>query len=310
MELSPINILLAVSTFVLPNDAGYERIFGVTQAQTYRNLPHWRAYNETTLLGLDPNKSYFLSDVPRDLSKVHINSLPLDVSVIETRVTEHAALFRLERTNSSLEVDLLSRLHLARTGIVVNGTELPLQQGGDFVIDWRSTISGVTKSAIHAPPFYQGDSGDTFGEFMLTLPDSPDIRLDFYIGLWEGSQNSDGVTFAVSVAGDEIFRQHYNQQKWESVTLDLSPYRGKLVKLRFTTNPGPNGNASWDWAVWGEPKIISEPADALTTIGLFSPTEPIANLPDSLRHLGNGYYILRNRTSCTDYLFPSPTLKE
>ena len=113
------------STFVLPNDAGYERVFGVTQAQTHRNLPHWRAYNETTLLGLDPNKSYFLSDLPRDLSQVHINSLPLEVSVMGHRVTEHAALFRLERTDSSLEVDLLSQVHLARTGIVVNETELP-----------------------------------------------------------------------------------------------------------------------------------------------------------------------------------------
>ena len=295
----------AGSTFILPQEGGYERVYGVTQAQTSLGLPYWRAYNETSLLGLDPNKSYLLSNIPRDLSQVHINSLPPGVSVTETRITENAALFRLEKTNISLEIDLLSQLHLARAGIVINGTELPLQRGGTFRHS-RSTLSSVTKTSIHAHPFYQGGSGDTFGEFTFTLPDSPDIRLQFYIGLWEGSQNSDGVTFIVSVQGDEIFRQHYNQQKWQPVTVDLSPYRGELVKLRFTTTPGPNGNASWDWAVWGEPKIISEPADTLTTVGLFSPTEPMASLPDSLRHLGNGYYTLETELPAQIIFFLAP----
>ena len=295
----------AGSTLSLPNNAGYERVFGVTQVQTHRSLPHWRAYDDTTLLGLDPNKSYLLSDAPRDLSQVHINSLPPGVSVTETRVTENAALFRLEKTNVSLEIDLLLKLHLARTGIVVNGTELPLQRGGTFRHS-PSTLSGVTKPAIHAHPFYQGGSGNTFGELTLPLPDSPDIRLQFHIGLWEGSQNSDGVTFIVSVQEDEIFRQHYNQQKWQPVTLNLSPYRGKIVKLRFTTTPGPNGNASWDWAVWGEPKIISEPDNSLTKIGFFSPVEPTVNLPDTLCHIGGGHYSLETVLPAQILFFLAP----
>lgn len=295
----------AGSTFLLPNDAGYERVFGVTQVQTQRGLPHWRAYNETTLLGLDPNKSYLLSDIPRDLSQVHINSLPLGVSVTETRVTENAALFRLERTNVSLEIDLLSQLHLVRTGIVVNGTEWPLQRGGTFRHS-QSTISGVTKPAIDAHPFYQGGSGDTFGEFTFPLPDSPDIRLEFYIGLREGSQNSDGVTFIVSAQEDEIFRQHYNQQKWQPVTLNLSSYRGKLVKIRFITTPGPNGNASWDWALWGGPKIISEPDRSLATIGCFLPTEPIDSYPNPIQSLGQGNYTLETHLSKPFIIFLTP----
>ena len=293
------------STFILPQDGGYERVYGVTQAQTNLGLPYWRAYNEMSLLGLDPNKSYLLSDIPRDLSQVHINSLPPGVSITETRITENAALFRLEKTDVSLEIDLLSKLYLARTGIVVNGTEFPIGRGATFRLS-ESTLSGVTKPAIHAHPFYQGGSGNTFGEFTFTLPDSPDIHLQFHIGLWEGSQNSDGVTFIVSVQGDEIFRQHYNQQKWQPVTLDLSSYRGKLVKLRFTTTPGPNGNASWDWAVWGEPKIISEPADTLMTVGFYLPTKPIAGSPDSLHHIGNGQYIFQTKLPAQIVLFLAP----
>ncbi len=279
------------SIFDLPQDGGYERVYGVTEVQTHRSLPHWRAYNETNLLGLDPNKSYLLDNMPRDLSQVHINSLPPGVSVTETRITENAALFRLEKTNISLEVNLLSKLHQARTGIVLNGAELPLQRGGTFR-DLRSTLSGVAKPAIHAHPFYQDGSGDTFGEFMIPLPDSPNIRLQFYIGLREGSEKSDGVTFIVSVQGDEIFRQHYNQQRWEPVTLNLSPYRDQIVKLRFTTTPGPNDDTGWDWAVWGEPKIISVPDNSPIKVGFFSPVEPTGSLPDTLRHISGGHYTL------------------
>ena len=279
------------STLILPQDGGYERVYGVTEVQTHRSLPHWRAYNETTLLGLDPNKSYLLSNTPRDSSQVHINALPPGVSLTETRVTENAALFGLKKNNVLLEIDLLSKLHQARTGIVVNGTELPLQRGGTFSHS-QSTISGVTKPAIHAHPFYQSGSGDTFGEFTVSLPNSRDIRLEFDIGLWEGSQNSDGVTFIVFVQDDEIFRQHYNQQQWQPVALDLSPYQGRLVKLRFTTTPGPDGNASWDWAVWGDPKIISKPDNSLTKVGFFSPVEPISSLPDTLSYIGGGHYTL------------------
>ena len=68
---------------------------------------------------------------------------------------------------------------------------------------------------------------------MIPLPDSPNIRLEFHIGLREGSEKSDGVTFIVSVQDNEIFRQHYNQQRWEPVNLDLSLYRDQIVKLRF-----------------------------------------------------------------------------
>ena len=142
--------------------------------------------------------------------------------------------------------------------------------------------------------------------FTLSLPNSPDIRLEFYMGLWEGSQNSDGVTFTVSVQGDEIFRQHYNQQQWQPITLNLSPYRGRVVKLRFTTGPGPNGNASWDWAVWGEPKIISAPDRSLTTIGCFLPAEPIDSYPNPLQSLGQGNYTLETDMSEPLIIFLTP----
>ena len=283
------------ATLILPEESlGYERVLGVTQVKTQRNIPHWSAYNETTILGLHPEKSYFLDDTPRDFSQAHINALPDGVSVTGSRVTESAALFRLERMDTSHEIELLSEIHLVRTGIVHNGQELPRQRGASFQ-KTEVSIAGIRKSAIDAHPPWQGISGDTFGEWNLSLPDSPHIRLEFDVGLAEGSENSDGVTFIVSAQGDEIFRRHHTEQKWEHIRLDLTSYRGQHIKLRFTINPGPNRDTGWDWARWGEPKIVSEPSDTLAEVGFFLPNEFIKSYPDTVRHVGQGQYVLNTK---------------
>ena len=289
------------ATFVLPEESlGYERVFGVTQVKTHRNLSHWRTYNETTLLGLHPEKSYFLSDTPRDFSQVHINALPDGVSVTESRVTENAAVFQLERMDVSHGIDLLSEMHLVRTGIVHKGKELPRQRGATFQ-KTEVSIAGVRKFAIDAHPPHQHIPGDhirrnssTFGEWTLSLPDiATSLYLDFDIGLREGSQRSDGVTFIVSIEGTEIFRRLHKRQKWEHVRLDLTPYRNQRVTLRFSTAPGPVGDPAWDWAMWGEPKITHEPVSQLTEIGFFIPDVPIRSFPDTLENHGNGQYWLK-----------------
>ena len=296
-EIATLKTTDGGAVFDLPQKgAGYQRVFGVTQVQTDRSLPHWNAYNETRILGLDPQRSYFLSDAPRDFSQVHINSLPEGVFVAESRVTENAALFRLERTDVSYEIDLLSQFHLVRTGIVVNGQELPRQKGARFEPK-ETSISGIRKATIWANLPWQGISGDTFGEWILSLPDSPDIRLEFDIGLWDGRdhEKSDGGTFIVSIQDNVIFREHYNQRKWKRISLDLTAYQGQQIVLRFTTNPGPNGNPGWDWPVWGEPKIIAEPSDTPTKVGFYLPTEPIRNVPDTVKRIGQGQYSLETK---------------
>lgn len=307
-EIATLKTTDSGTVFDLPQaGAGYERVFGVTQVKTDQSLPHWHAYNKTTSFGLDPEKSYFLNDAPRDFSQVHINSLPDGVSVTESRVTDNAALFRLENTDISHEIDLLSERHLVRTGIVHKGKELPRQRGASFH-KTEVSIAGVQKSAIDAHPPWQGISGEAFGEWTLSLPESPNIRLEFDIGLVEGSKDSDGVTFIVSVQGDEIFREHYAQQQWKHVNLDLTPYRGQHIKLRFTTNPGPNRNTGWDWARWGEPKIVSDPSDTLTKVGFYLPNEPIKNFPDTVRSVGQGQYILNTKLPAQIlFLFGSDT---
>ena len=300
-EIAAVKKTETGATFVLPEESlGYERVFGGTQVKTHRNLPHWRAYNETTILGLDPRNSYFLNDTRRDFSQVHINALPEGVSVTESRATENAALFRLERMDTSHEIDLLSEVHHVRTGIVHKGKELPRQRGATFQ-KTEVSIAGVGKSAIDAHPPHQHIPGDhirrnssTFGEWTLSLPDiATSLYLDFDIGLREGSEKSDGVTFIISIQGAEIFRRLHKRQKWKHVRLDLTPYRNQRVTLRFSTTPGPAGDPAWDWAMWGEPKITHESVAQLTEIGFFIPDVPIRSFPDTLENRGDGQYWLK-----------------
>ena len=279
------------SILTLPEGrAGYESVSGTTQVKTDRSLQGWYAYNETTILGLDPKQSYLLNETPRDFSQPHINSLPEGVLVTEARVTENAALFCLEEIGVSYEIDLLAQFDFVRTGIEVNGAAFPLQKGATFR-RVETAISGVRKEAIDAhPPWREGISGDVFGEWTLSLPDSPSIRFAFDIGLLDGAILSDGVTFIVSVQDDKIFRQHYTEQRWQHINLDLTRHRGQRVTLRLTTTPGPNQHPGQDWAHWGEPKIVSEPV--APQIGFFLPRQPIKSFPDTVRHIGQEEYVL------------------
>ena len=260
---------------------------------------------QTTILGLNPNQAYFLNDVPWDFSQVHINALPEGVTVTETRVTANAAVFRLESIRDSHEIDLLSNFHRVRTGIVLDGKELTLQKGATFS-PGESTVSGTRKAAIAAHHPHRGVSGDTFGEFTLTLPESPRINLEFDIGLQWNVENSDGVTFIVSVQGEEIFRQHHDEPRWEHISLNLTRYSGEIVLLRFTTNPGLAGNTGWDSAVWGEPKIVADPVDTPINVGFFLPTEPIKSLPSEVQSVGQGQYFLETALPAQILLFFEP----
>ena len=279
------------SILTLPEDrVGYERVFGATQVKTDRSLPGWYAYNETAIFGLDPQKSYVLSETLRDFSQPHINSLPQGVLVTEARVTENAALFRLEGIGVSYGIDLLEQFDFVRTGIEVNGTDFPLQNRASFGRS-ETSISGIRKQAVGThPPWQELGGGNVFGEWTLSLPDSPSISLEFDMGLIDEATASDGVTFVVSIQGDEIFRQHYTERRWQHIILDLTRYRGQQVTLRLTNTPGADGNTGQDAARWGEPKIISEPVG--TQIGFFLPRQPIKSFPDTMRRIGQGEYVL------------------
>jgi len=45
-------------------------------------------------------------------------------------------------------------------------------------------------------------------------------------------------------------------RKWHDREIDLSPWAGQTITLTFATGPGPSGDSDYDWAGWGEPRIV------------------------------------------------------
>ena len=80
----------------------------------------------------------------------------------------------------------------------------------------------------------------------------------------------DGVTFVATITRDdgapvEIFRQHISNaagdRNWHPAEIPLSSYAGETITLTLSTENGPRGDGTGDWAGWGAPRILrtSEP---------------------------------------------------
>lgn len=113
----------------------------------------------------------------------------------------------------------------------------------------------------------QGPTGTTI------VYENVDIRegshLEFSIGIDEGvwdKSESDGVTFEIHLhdpianTTQEVFSYtldpaHVTEDRgWHHFVIPLEEYPAGDVSVQFITRP--NGNAAYDWAWWGEPKIV------------------------------------------------------
>ena len=280
---------------------GVMRVYGVTQVDTGLGIPYWRAYNETSVIGLDPDRWYILSDIPRDFSQVHINSLPVGISVMESRVTDHTALFRLdfkgvraetregdpnlpvtvgvsipETPNYTVETDLsepiiifLTEAQPVNVPFDLRSTEFAsgLQYQGYFSPPiggfGRVSIGGRTIDGVYKDTITAGPGPDrpNFVSFSLHLPETPKLRCSFSMGLQEGC--SQGVTFRVLLNGETRFDYFKNTFDWTERGVSLGDFAGKPLLLELVTDPAQSGEAgaNCDWSSWGDP-LITHYADA------------------------------------------------
>ena len=130
-----------VYSFTTPGGTITQRVYGVTAAVTDWSLPGWHAYNETMLLGLNPDKYYSLRDAPRDPSQLHINALPSGASLAETRVTEVAAVFRLEPSGDLVNTSI--GLFLPTPPVAVVPDTLRALAGEHYTLEARPSQSVV-----------------------------------------------------------------------------------------------------------------------------------------------------------------------
>lgn len=133
--------------------------------------------------------------------------------------------------------------------IVSRGIEEPVS-GYAQCVPASVDCGGVTMHGLfeHPPP-----SGRTEASFLLRLPDYP-VAFQSSVGVRDGSL-SEGVLFILGINWDQVASVRMLPSRWKNLTLDLSGLEGRTVVLTLQTDP--DGRDYYDWAAWGEPRIIA-----------------------------------------------------
>ena len=162
---------------------------------------------------------------------------------------------------------------LYRVGVQIIGKEvrwLPIGWSGHF-----ATPEGISyypwgeqggRQALLIHPPWRGGTGDTIVEYRLALPNEKPITFSTGIAMsTANTEKSDGVTFRAKLIANgntiPIFEENRKDTAWKDFTFDLSPYAGQMVTLRLESNPGPAHDPSFDFGVFGDPKVTVGKSD-------------------------------------------------
>jgi hypothetical protein len=131
-----------------------------------------------------------------------------------------------------------------------------------MIVSGTQRVHGEARPAIYMHP----TSRLTYHK--IQIPEH--ARLSGWVALkdevWDKS--TDGVLFRVGVSAngkyDEVIARHVDPRndlaarRWVPIDADLSPYAGRTVDLILNTNTSPPGrnDPTFDFAVWGEPRIV------------------------------------------------------
>jgi len=155
--------------------------------------------------------------------------------------------------------------------VVVDVCQLPIAGDCTQALECSfgaQTTGGVTEPGIFQHPLSQGEASLPV---RVKLPDCPaGARLLFVTdtGLRDGAQITDqqhpfnGVGFAVDVNGQRLLSEAVLDFGWRRRVMDLAPYAGRTIELKLLTNCNGEGNSSYDWAIWGRPRVLLLQGDA------------------------------------------------
>lgn len=134
---------------------------------------------------------------------------------------------------------------------------------GEMVEAQVWTIGSESQQVLFQHPALAGTSRISF-----PLQVEPGARLAFDAATapdsWE--RPGDGVSFAVHIdpgnGPQRVFSAYIDPKKdefdrrWHSYTVDLDDYSGQDVLIVFETGTGPAGDYRYDWAGWGDLRLL------------------------------------------------------
>ena len=247
-------------------------------------IADWFAYDRRTLFGLNPRATYVYRPEPRDLRAARVAKAPPDALVRVLARDEHKLMAEFEGLPETWSHDFVARLGDAETGIEIDGRRGKLDHGAGFDATMAVCNDRVKRGFFAHPPWkVKGKQpARTVGRFAVALPKDNRSFLEFAIGLRDGvNERSDGARFLVEVEGEPVFDEVWAKSEWKQASVPLDRWRGRKASIAFVTTPGPQNSASFDWAVWGEPRVRFELPPRRIDVRLASPRPAAAVLgPD------------------------------
>lgn len=119
-----------------------------------------------------------------------------------------------------------------------------------------ATCQGVTKPALWEHPPLSGA-----GIISYAVPIPPQLRalrLKFFVGIRDGSELPQDryIAFRVIVNGWKLWSVVKNARAWEEYTVNMPELASDVARIEFQTDG--LGDHRWNWAVWGEPRLVGE----------------------------------------------------
>jgi hypothetical protein len=114
------------------------------------------------------------------------------------------------------------------------------------------------RPALFVHPPYGRRTGCVVQQYTVRLPADPTAKLRGATATAEEAGQGDGVTFRVRADDQLLWERHHTSVAWQEFAVDLSPWAGKTVVLRFETDCGPADNTTYDWAFWSD-RVIALP---------------------------------------------------
>ena len=110
---------------------------------------------------------------------------------------------------------------------------------------------------LHPP---SGNKEYSFARFVVDVPRGGNPRLKCATGVAGAFEQWNGCGFSLVVRCDgrseKLFDHTQRTRPWQEHDFSLATYAGRTVEIEFQTTSGPKGNASGDWAVWAEPRLV------------------------------------------------------
>lgn len=253
------------------------RYHGVSEIRTNESLSGSIAYDAERIFGLDPRSSYVLSPTPRDLAAPHVEATSRPV-IIHGRLDPNGpgVVSVAESDPGRLVYRLAKEVHCGvrlRDGTVWETAGLGMQHPTGGSVARRS-------DGLFAHPPWKGEGvgpaagegidglGHTFIRLGLDLPAQP-CRFRSRVGVDERAtaEQCDGVTFRVTASADgdtATASVHAPYGPPALLELDLAAFRGRRIELLLETTPGPQGEPSFDWAIWRDPRLVPATPDDVT----------------------------------------------